>query len=41
MERLLKICEDRGVQKLSSGYFMNKEMARKKSFADLIRLAQE
>jgi hypothetical protein len=41
MERLLKICEDRGVQKLSLGSFMNKKMARKKTFADLIRLAQE
>jgi hypothetical protein len=40
MERLLKICEDRGVQKLSLGSSMNKEMARKKSIANLIRLAQ-
>jgi hypothetical protein len=40
MERLLKICEDRGVQKLTLGFSMNKEIARKKFIANLISPAQ-
>jgi hypothetical protein len=40
IERFLKICEDRSVQKLTLKYSINKEMSRKKSMMNLISLAQ-